>query len=114
MWRLTRVALTVLWATACIAVLVWWFPNRNAEEAHQALGWMMILLNLPISVLVTMVFGSLSFATHSWIGGDLGNHQLQTSLYWLSMVVGGILQWFWLVPMLLRKLGSLRARGQAR
>lgn len=95
-----------LWITAGVALLAWWLGNRAVDEAAQAFGWMVILWGLPISLLVTVVFGLVAQIGFVEAPGDI-----QTFLFWLAVALGGLFQWAWAVPRLFRWVASLR-RGK--
>jgi hypothetical protein len=96
-------ALLGLWIAAGVALLAWWLGNRAVEEAAQAFGWMVILWGLPISLLVSVVFGLVVQIGFADTPGDL-----QTFLFWTAVALGGLFQWAWVVPRLFRWLVSLR------
>lgn len=98
-------ALLGLWIVAGVALLAWWLGNREVGEAAQAFGWMVILWGLPISVLVSAVFGLVA-----QIGFADASSDIQTFLFWLAVALGGLFQWAWVVPRLLRWVTSLRRR----
>lgn len=98
-----------LWITAGVALLAWWLGNRAVEEAAQAFGWMVILWGLPISLLVSAVFGLVAQIGFADAPGDI-----QTFLFWVAVALGGLFQWAWAVPRLFRWVASLRgSKGEA-
>lgn len=101
-------ALLGLWIAVGLALLAWWLGNRDVEEAAQAFGWMVILWGLPISLLVTVVFGLVAQIGFADASGDL-----QTFLFWAAVALGGLFQWVWVTPRLIRWLASLRRRKGA-
>lgn len=102
-------ALLGLWIAVGLALLAWWLGNRDIEEAAQAFGWMVILWGLPISLLVSVVFGLVAQIGFSDASGDL-----QTILFWTAVALAGLFQWVWVAPRLFRWLASLRrSKGEA-
>jgi hypothetical protein len=94
-------ALALLWLLLCFAVLVFGFVQRSIHDMPVAFIWFMIFLSFPVGFVVAFVFGLLI----STVGAAAEIpyvpfwHELP---FWLAAVAAGYLQWFVLLPALMR------------
>jgi hypothetical protein len=96
-----------IWVSVCVATLVIYIRNRtNATDADVFLGYAMIALSFPS--------GSIVFAIQARLAG-LANIQVGSIGMWAEMLIIGYLQWFVLLPLVIRAIRrrvSARAKGQ--
>ena len=92
-------ALARLWLALYIAVLVFGFVQRDVHDMPIAFTWFLLLLSFPLGSLAVVL-----------IGVALGSSGLQYFPFWsevplwLAAVAIGYLQWFVLVPAMVRKI----------
>lgn len=108
--------LKVCWFSACIAVIAWGIFGCVREtnltlrgECALVAGYVLALLNLPLSIVWWVLLSAAGYGL-SLVGVEVGYSALFGAMVWLGFVVIGYLQWFKLVPWLIRKF---RNRKQA-
>lgn len=102
-----------LWIVACIIVLVWWLYSYGLKEdlaqvlkseSQIYLLIAMVILTFPLGIPWIYLFSGLQYVLES-VGIDMsGKMQADVFLLWLGFVVIGYIQWFVIVPYLIRKM----------
>lgn len=123
-WRhVTAMITKMLWLVATVAVLLisLAIDDRSpGNDAHMFFGFSMIILTGPggfaVALPATYVLEKLLPGISQFLKSQWGD-----GLFWAFMAIGGYLQWFVLVPLLIRKgwrllhrawnSGRRRARG---
>lgn len=96
-----------IWISVCVAALVIYIRTRsNATDADVFLGYAMIVLSFPS--------GSIVFGIQARLG-SLANIQVGSIWMWAEMLIIGYLQWFVLLPLVIRAVRrrvAARTKGQ--
>ena len=102
-----------LWIVACLIVLVWWLYSYGLKEdlsqvlkaeSQIYLLIAMVILTLPLGIPWIYLFAGLLYVLES-VGINMnGKMQADVFLLWLGFVVIGYIQWFVIVPYLIRKM----------
>lgn len=103
------------WVAVCSAVLAWTLVAVSYSSSATLRGetlllgsGLLIMLTFPIGIVWWLVLGALAYAI-SLLG--LSSEYLQLGMFvfaWGGFVVVGYLQWFMLLPRVIRKLRSIR------
>lgn len=104
-----------IWLLACVAVLVWQVvacgqqsnPTLRGECSLLA-GGIMVALSLPLGLLWLWLVSGATYLLAQFgieIGGPSSTADV---VVWLGFVVVGYLQWFVLLPWIIRKVRSRR------
>ena len=109
--------LKIVWLIGCLAVLVWTFVACGQEtnstlrgECSFLAAIIMAFLTLPLGLVWWLLLSGAGYAL-SLVGVEIGRASAIADLVvWLGFVVVGYLQWFKLVPWVVRRI---RNRKQA-
>ncbi|OGW66735.1 MAG: hypothetical protein A3H49_03875 [Nitrospirae bacterium RIFCSPLOWO2_02_FULL_62_14] len=106
---LTRLVFA-LWLTACLAVLVFAFIQREIHDMIIGFWYFMLFLTFPLGYVLSVVIGWLSYLVYlifdsSTQGGSLPDSIsfLPVLIYWVLFVAVGYYQWFVLLPRLVNR-----------
>jgi len=103
--------LRLLWLGLCVAVLVWALNAAPATEAHVAHGWAMVVLTFPIGLFGLFAVGAAAYLSLTLLSLELSGPS-GLVLLWSVMTALGYIQWFVLVPEILRRRKALaRTKG---
>ena len=102
-----------LWIVVCMIVLVGWLYSYGFKEdlsqvlkseSQVYLLIAMVILTLPLGIPWIYLFAGLLYVLES-VGINMsGKMQADVFLLWLGFVVIGYIQWFVIVPYLIRKI----------
>ena len=95
--------LTALWASACTAILVLAYVQREIHDIPDAVLWLIIFLTFPAGLIGIIVAGWISYLFPDSGGLSPIQHFWAVVPYWAIAVVLGYLQWFVAVPKLWQK-----------
>jgi len=107
-----------IWLLACVAVLAWQFvacgqqsnPTLRGECSLLA-GGIMVVLSLPSGLLWLWLVGGAGYVLAQF-GIEIGAAYSMAVVVWLGFVVVGYLQWFMLLPWIIRKVRSRKHANQ--
>ena len=104
-----------LWMMLAVAVLGITL-YLGGPDADIAMVWAMLLLGFPGSVLVTYCYAGIAFVWHTYIAGPQaleggrGLFSLFVTVVWTGFFLVGYVQWFVLLPFVVRRWRSARER----
>ena len=102
-----------VWGLAALAVLVsclLLYDGKPNSDAELLLGYGMLVLSFPLSVVMTTVLGVLARALCESTGYVFATSYVSMSVAWLLLFAIGYLQWFVLVPWLWQRWTARRQR----
>ena len=92
-----------IWFVACLLALLFAFVQRDIHDADIAFAYFMIFLTFPIGYVLAAGAGVVLSYLYDAYGIVAPAGFVPNLLAWLLFVVFGFLQWFILLPWLLRK-----------
>ncbi|MDT9002470.1 hypothetical protein RQP53_24575 [Paucibacter sp. APW11] len=96
-------ALALLWLLMCAGLLVFAFVQRDVHDMPVAFTWLMIGLTFPIGLPAAAIVGMLMSQLYAKFGLTYSPF-MDLLPDWLAMVSLGYLQWFVVVPSIVRRL----------
>lgn len=103
-----------LWVTACLAVLVFSFAQRDVHDMPVAAFWFMVLLAFPSGLLAVALAGYAASEISRVLGVPYEPFAGFLPM-WLAGVAVGYWQWFVAIPWAVRKAAvylTLRSSGR--
>ena len=98
------IAAWVIWFGACLAVLIFAYVQREVHDVGIAFAWLMIILTFPLGYLAAYAIGLVLWSVYS-ISGASGSAGFEyNAVSWVIFVATGHVQWFMLLPALVRRL----------
>lgn len=104
--NLDRFALRIsllIWFVACVLVLVFAFVQRKIDDTDIAFTYFMLYLTFPVGYLLAAIAGFVLFSLHDAYGIVAPGGFIPNLVAWVLFVVVGYLQWFVLLPWLVRR-----------
>lgn len=104
----------VAWTVLCVIVLMatlYFFDGKPNSDADTLLAYGMLVLSFPMGLLVVLLLGAVGHLAYMVFGYVATVSYLSIIFSWSVMFAAGYLQWFVLLPSLLRRL---RARDASR
>jgi hypothetical protein len=95
--------LAAVWASACPAILVLAYVQREIHDMPEAVLWLTIFLTFSAGLIGIIVAGWISYVFPDSGGLSPIQHFWAVVPYWAIAVVLGYLQWFVAVPKLWQK-----------
>jgi len=96
-----------LWVAACVGLLVFGYVQQHIPDMPVAFTWLMIYLTFPVGMAGAALVGiASSFLSEAGVPYHPFWHLIP---FWLVLVVLGYLQWFVVLPILVRKVLSVRS-----
>jgi hypothetical protein len=92
-----------VWASACPAILVLAYVQREIHDMPEAVLWLTIFLTFSAGLIGIIVAGWISYVFPDSGGPSPIQHFWAVVPYWAIAVVLGYLQWFVAVPKLWQK-----------
>ncbi len=95
------------WVLLSVGLLVFalvTFDRGANKDVDILLDWAMMALSFPISVLFSMVAGAILFGLNAAFAIELESGRPAMFVSWLGFFVSGYFQWFYLVPMLWKRV----------
>ncbi len=101
--RLVRIA----WVSVEVAILGWavWLQSQGRTEEQILVFYALNVLSFPSGLLFYLLFSAVMSLFGNASGGAAVEYLL-TALVWTGFFVAGYLQWFWLTPYLIRRMGG--------
>jgi hypothetical protein len=109
--RLTKVAWLIAAATVYAATLAA-FDGKPNSDAEDLLGWGMLVLSFPASILYAAAFSLMAEWLLSQFGTVVSTSYTSMTVSWMAMLALGYVQWFVLMPKLIRKWKAGRTSGR--
>ena len=99
--------LKIAWMAAEVALVGWavWLQYQGRTEEQILVFYALNVLSFPAGLLFYMVFSGCMLLFDSSSAGPAADYAF-TILVWIGFFVAGYLQWFRLVPYLIRKTGA--------
>lgn len=96
-----------MWLAAASGLLAFAYVQRDIHDMPVAFLWLMIFLTFPLGVIGSVAVGAVSATIFSSLGFGYQPF-LEMAAYWCVLVVLGYVQWFILVPAVVRRLRHAR------
>ncbi len=106
----TSRALWVVLAVLVLVVVLRGFDGRPNSDIEEVLAWTMLPLGFPSSLLFPAAFAGYASAREALGQGPVVVTYLSLVVSWAVLFALGFIQWFVLVPALVRRLRARRAR----
>jgi hypothetical protein len=93
------------WLAICVAALVGalhGYQGRSDWKMEEGLGFEMLVLGFPASLLVVIVFMLIGFVLQMLGTGLPSSSRAEMVATWFILVIAGYIQWFRVVPYLIR------------
>jgi hypothetical protein len=103
-------ALWVFLTVAVLTVVLRGFDGRPNSDIEEVLAWTMLPLGFPASLLFPAAFAGYASAREALGQGPVVVTYLSLVVSWAVLFALGFIQWFILLPALLRRLRARRAR----
>ena len=98
--------LKLLWGGCALVVLVVAgvaFDGKPNSDADVFLAYGMLFLAFPIGLLVALIAGGIGYVLFTVFGYVVSVSYATIAIGWAIFALAGYWQWFWLLPLLLRK-----------
>jgi hypothetical protein len=105
----------VVYAVLGVSVLFLVISQHHPEAKNDVgilLGYVMLILSFPISVAVLVILGFVILPIGNWLNISLEFGYIYIVLYWAIFFLVGYLQWFVLLPWLVKSIKSKRSSGR--
>jgi hypothetical protein len=97
-------------SVAILVVTLRGFDGRPNSDIEEVLAWTMLPLGFPSSLVFPAAFAGAAVLRESLGHGPVAVSYLSLIVSWALLFALGFLQWFVLVPALVRRLRSQRAK----
>lgn len=103
--------LKIAWICAAIAVLLttlYFFNGKPNSDIEVFLTWGMLVLSFPIGIVCALIFAGLTYCLYNLASVTISTTYIWILFSWVVFFVAGYWQWFFLLPMLNRKIRKKR------
>ena len=110
MRRTVKITWLVLWAVALVATL-WAASYESQRDIDLIVAWVMIVVCFPISLVGVIITSGISYLCHETFHFVGYEKSIGIIITWLTFFSLGWLQWFVLVPRILKKIRTPKRGG---